>query len=80
LPDIQRKYVWELIESLHLNIPIPVLYFAETILDDDQPQGPSFKITISFTKIGARDDEISFCNNVVTVQSNDLKRSAVPAA
>jgi hypothetical protein len=36
LPDIQREYVWEnprasrLIESLLLNIPIPVLYFAET--------------------------------------------------
>lgn len=36
LPDIQREYVWDngkasrLIESLILNIPIPVLYFAET--------------------------------------------------
>jgi len=36
LPDIQRQYVWDngkasrLIESLILNIPIPVLYFAET--------------------------------------------------
>lgn len=36
LPDIQRQYVWDnakasrLIESLLLNIPIPVLYFAET--------------------------------------------------
>lgn len=36
LPDIQREYVWDnpraarLIESLLLNIPIPVLYFAET--------------------------------------------------
>src|SRR5688572_23194148 len=36
LPDIQREYVWDtakasrLIESLMLNIPIPVLYFAET--------------------------------------------------
>jgi len=36
LPDIQREYVWDngrasrLIESALLNIPIPVLYFAET--------------------------------------------------
>lgn len=36
LPDIQREYVWSnatasrLIESLLLNVPIPVLYFAET--------------------------------------------------
>jgi hypothetical protein len=36
LPEIQRAYVWDnakasrLIESLILNIPIPVLYFAET--------------------------------------------------
>jgi hypothetical protein len=36
LPDINREYVWDngkasrLIESLILNIPIPVLYFAET--------------------------------------------------
>jgi Protein of unknown function DUF262 len=36
LPEIQREYVWDnakasrLIESLALNIPIPVLYFAET--------------------------------------------------
>lgn len=36
LPEIQREYVWDdsrasrLIESLILNIPIPVLYFAET--------------------------------------------------
>jgi hypothetical protein len=36
LPTIQREYVWDngkasrLIESLMLNIPIPVLYFAET--------------------------------------------------
>lgn len=36
LPDIQRQYVWDnprasrLVESLLLNIPIPVLYFAET--------------------------------------------------
>ena len=36
LPDIQREYVWDnakasrLIKSLILNIPIPVLYFAET--------------------------------------------------
>jgi Protein of unknown function DUF262 len=36
LPDIQREYVWDnpragkLIESLLLNIPIPVLFFAET--------------------------------------------------
>lgn len=36
LPIIQREYVWDdgkasrLIESLILNIPIPVLYFAET--------------------------------------------------
>lgn len=36
LPEIQRQYVWDdgkasrLIESLLLNIPIPVLYFAET--------------------------------------------------
>lgn len=36
LPEIQREYVWDdgrasrLIESLLLNIPIPVLYFAET--------------------------------------------------
>jgi Protein of unknown function DUF262 len=36
LPTIQREYVWDnakasrLIESLILNIPIPVLYFAET--------------------------------------------------
>jgi hypothetical protein len=36
LPTIQREYVWDngkasrLIESLLLNIPIPVLYFAET--------------------------------------------------
>jgi Protein of unknown function DUF262 len=35
LPDIQREYVWNnakasrLIESLLLNVPIPVLYFAE---------------------------------------------------
>lgn len=35
LPDIQREYVWSnskasrLIESLLLNVPIPVLYFAE---------------------------------------------------
>lgn len=37
LPEIQREYVWDngkasrLIESLILNIPIPVLYFAETL-------------------------------------------------
>lgn len=36
LPEIQRDYVWDnprasrLVESLLLNIPIPVLYFAET--------------------------------------------------
>src|SRR5215211_717978 len=36
LPEIQRGYVWDearasrLIESLLLNIPIPVVYFAET--------------------------------------------------
>ena len=36
VPEIQRDYVWDngkasrLIESLLLNIPIPVLYFAET--------------------------------------------------
>jgi hypothetical protein len=36
LPDIQREYVWSdsrasrLVESLLLNIPIPLLYFAET--------------------------------------------------
>lgn len=36
LPPIQREYVWDngkasrLVESLILNIPIPVLYFAET--------------------------------------------------
>lgn len=36
LPEIQRDYVWDdarasrLIESLLLNIPIPVVYFAET--------------------------------------------------
>lgn len=36
LPDIQREYVWDdkkaskLIESLILNIPIPIIYFAET--------------------------------------------------
>ena len=36
LPDIQREYVWDnakasrLVELLLLNIPIPVLYFAET--------------------------------------------------
>ena len=36
LPDMQREYVWDrgrasrLIESLILNIPIPVLYFSET--------------------------------------------------
>ncbi|MBA3688731.1 MAG: DUF262 domain-containing protein [Chloroflexi bacterium] len=36
LPEIQREYVWDdarasrLIESLLLNIPIPVVYFAET--------------------------------------------------
>lgn len=36
LPEMQREYVWDnprasrLIESLLLNIPIPVLYFAET--------------------------------------------------
>lgn len=36
LPETQREYVWDnarasrLIESLLLNIPIPVLYFAET--------------------------------------------------
>lgn len=36
LPEIQREYVWSnskasrLIESLLLNVPIPVLYFAET--------------------------------------------------
>ncbi|MGQ4414168.1 DUF262 domain-containing protein [Streptomyces sp. SAS_269] len=35
LPDIQREYVWQaskagrLIESLLLNVPIPVVYFAE---------------------------------------------------
>jgi uncharacterized protein with ParB-like and HNH nuclease domain len=48
LPPIQREYVWDngkasrLIESLILNIPVPVLYFAETqdakyeIIDDHQ--------------------------------------------
>jgi hypothetical protein len=36
LPEIQREYIWDdprasrLIESLLLNIPIPVVYFAET--------------------------------------------------
>src|SRR3954470_17950506 len=36
LPEIQRQYVWDngrasrLIESLLLNIPIPVVYFSET--------------------------------------------------
>ncbi len=36
IPEFQREYVWDdrrasrLIESLLLNIPIPVLYFAET--------------------------------------------------
>lgn len=36
LPEIQREYVWDnvrasrLVESLMLNIPIPILYFAET--------------------------------------------------
>jgi len=36
IPEIQRQYVWDngkasrLIESLMLNIPIPVVYFAET--------------------------------------------------
>ena len=36
IPDFQREYVWDdskasrLIESLLLNIPIPVLYFSET--------------------------------------------------
>ncbi len=36
IPDIQREYVWDngkasrLVESLLLNIPVPVLYFAET--------------------------------------------------
>lgn len=36
IPEIQRQYVWDngkasrLIESLILNIPIPVVYFAET--------------------------------------------------
>lgn len=36
LPEIQREYVWDngkasrLIESLILNIPVPILYFAET--------------------------------------------------
>ena len=36
LPDIQREFVWDngkasrLIESLILNIPIPIFYFAET--------------------------------------------------
>jgi hypothetical protein len=36
LPEIQREYIWDdprasrLIESLILNIPIPVVYFAET--------------------------------------------------
>lgn len=36
LPEIQREYVWDnprasrLVESLLLNIPIPVLYLAET--------------------------------------------------
>src|SRR2546423_11676839 len=36
VPEIQREYVWDngkasrLVESLLLNIPIPVLYFAET--------------------------------------------------
>lgn len=36
LPEIQREYVWDdgkasrLIESLLLNIPVPVLYFSET--------------------------------------------------
>src|SRR5690242_3353362 len=35
LPNIQREYLWDngkasrLVESLLLNIPIPVLYFAE---------------------------------------------------
>jgi len=49
LPDIQREYVWDngkasrLIESLILNIPIPIFYFAETpeekyeIIDRHQP-------------------------------------------
>jgi hypothetical protein len=37
IPDFQREYVWDnakasrLIESLLLNIPIPVLFFAETL-------------------------------------------------
>src|SRR5271166_2986285 len=36
IPEIQREYIWDdgrasrLIESLLLNIPVPVLYFAET--------------------------------------------------
>ena len=36
IPEMQREYVWDngrasrLIESLILNLPIPVLYFAET--------------------------------------------------
>jgi len=36
LPEIQRQYVWDnarasrLVESLLLNVPIPVVYFAET--------------------------------------------------
>ena len=36
LPDIQREYIWDdprasrLVESLLLNIPVPVVYFAET--------------------------------------------------
>jgi Protein of unknown function DUF262 len=36
IPEFQREYVWDnskasrLIESLLLNIPIPILYFAET--------------------------------------------------
>ena len=36
IPETQREYIWDdgrasrLIESLLLNIPVPVLYFAET--------------------------------------------------
>ena len=36
IPEIQREYIWDdgrasrLVESLLLNIPVPVLYFAET--------------------------------------------------
>lgn len=57
LPPIQREYVWDntrasrLIESLLLNIPIPVLYFAETkdskweVIDGHQRINSVFRYT-----------------------------------